>query len=332
MSDLRQYADYLAGRVLHVDQHLSNVAINYRPEGAIADEVFPIVEVPKQSDLYLIYERVDLLRRPETHRARGARAQTVSWRVSSSTYYAENYALSYPVPIEDEANADSIFRLTTDEGVVNRLKDFLTLDAEVRIANQVTSTTNVGSSVAVGSAWDDYTNSDPLSDIWTGMRNVRRSTGQQPNSIIFSGLAWDHFTLNNNVIDKTWGGGQHSGVSGGGFRATIEKVKELLMVDRVLVGGMFYNTAGEAITENLTEIWGDHVLIYRRPAVASVMEPSFGYGFRWTVPGIPHMAALRHPEDSRRHISKEIELGYYQSEQITASDLSFLITNVTSST
>ena len=31
--------EYLTGRVVHIDQPLSNVAINYRPSGFIGDQV-----------------------------------------------------------------------------------------------------------------------------------------------------------------------------------------------------------------------------------------------------------------------------------------------------
>lgn len=38
------------GKDVHVDVPLSNVAIAYRPQNLIAEEICPIVSVPKQSD------------------------------------------------------------------------------------------------------------------------------------------------------------------------------------------------------------------------------------------------------------------------------------------
>ena len=38
-------------RDMHIDVALSNMAIGYRPEGFIADMIFPLVQVQKQSDL-----------------------------------------------------------------------------------------------------------------------------------------------------------------------------------------------------------------------------------------------------------------------------------------
>ena len=38
------------GRALHIDAALSQMAMGYRPEGFIADMIFPTVQVAKQSD------------------------------------------------------------------------------------------------------------------------------------------------------------------------------------------------------------------------------------------------------------------------------------------
>jgi len=59
---------------LHIDQLLSNVAINYRPMGMIADMVFPVVPVQKQSDHYAIFSRADILRIENTARSPGTEA------------------------------------------------------------------------------------------------------------------------------------------------------------------------------------------------------------------------------------------------------------------
>ena len=81
------------GRDLHIDVTLSNMAMGYRPEGFIADMIFPTVLVPKQSDLYNIFDRGDRLRVEDTTRAPGtwfgldgslsSAVNAVTWEVSS---------------------------------------------------------------------------------------------------------------------------------------------------------------------------------------------------------------------------------------------------------
>lgn len=313
------------GRDLHIDQTLSQVAIDYRPDGMIADLIAPIVDVQHQSDLIPIFNREDILRIPDTARAPGTPANEVSRSVSSDSYFAKNYALSYPVTIEDRANADPIFMQKLFNGAAEFLVGKLALDWENRIASQVNSTSNVGSSAAVSSAWTDYTNSDPLSDVWTAIDNVDDSTGKKPNRVTFGKEAWRNFRRNTTVRNLIFGTN-----NGGGLPST-QQVADLLEVDQVLVGAAMKNTAAEGQTETLARVWTDNVLVSYSPMSPSIMEPSFMYSFRWNVPGVPSMQGQRHPFDSVR--KRELtEVGYYQDEKITGSDYSFLITAVTSST
>jgi hypothetical protein len=316
---------YQQGRAVHIDHHLSNVAINYRPAGFIADRILPIVPVPKQSDTYVIFEQADLFRRENTRRARGGEAHKIHSRVSSAGYFANNFALKADVTLEDRANADPVFVQQFEEGRVHRVQDALYLDWELRVAGQVTDPSNVGSSFAVGSAWTDTANSDPLGDLWAAIDNVEQATGYRPNRALFSGTAWRHFRRHAAVIDKA----TNPNLSGGGLYPSARQVEELLELS-VLVGNAWHNAAQEALPLNLTQIWQDHVLVYYAPERPSIESPSFGYYFRWAAAGLPNMQVERHPYDSRRHCD-EVEIGYYQDERITAKPLGFLVQNVTSS-
>lgn len=317
---------YLQGRATHIDHHLSNVAINYRPAGFIADQVFPTVPVPKQSDSYVVFEQADLFRREPTQRSRGGEANKIHSRVSSASYYCENFALKAEVTLEDQLNADPVFVQQFEEGRVMRLQDALYLDWELRVAQLVTNASNVGSAVAVGSAWTNYANADPLKDIWNAVDNVEAATGYRPNRALFSGTAWRHFRRNAKVIDKA----TNPHVSAGGLYPSARQIEELLEM-RVLVGNAWRNTAEEGLAIALSQIWADHVLLYYAPERPSLEAPSYGYFFRWAANGLPNLQVERHPYDSRRHAA-EVEIGYYQDEVVTAKPLSFLISNVTSST
>ncbi len=317
---------YEQGRAVHIDHHLSNVAINYRPAGFIADRILPLVQVPKQSDTYVIFEQSDLFRRENTRRSRGGEANKIHSRISSAGYYCNNFALKADVTLEDRSNADDIFVQQFEVGRVNRVQDALFLDWEIRVASLVTNPANVGSSTAIGSAWSDHINADPLGDLWTAIDNVELATGYRPNRVLFSGTAWRHFRRNQAVIDKA----TNPHVAGGGLYPSTQQVQDVLEA-QVLVGNAWYNAAEEALPLNLTQIWRDHVVVYFAPDQPSIETPSFGYYFRWAAPGLPNMQVERHPYDSRRHCD-EVEIGYYQDELMTAKPLGFLLSNVTSST
>ena len=319
---------YLQGRGVHIDQHLSNMAINYRPAGFIADQIFPVVMVPKQSDKYVIFEQADLFRQENTKRARGAEANKIHSRVSSAGFYAENYALKADVTLEDRLNADPIFLNQFEEGRIRRVQDALLLDWEIRQATTMGSA-NVGTFAAVASAWTDYTagNTDPLGDVWTMVDNVETATGYRPNHVLFGGTAWRHFRRHANVIDKA-SSPTGPNVSAGGHYPRRQQVEAMLEM-KVIVGNAWKNTAAEGIAQSLSSVWGANVWVYYAPENGnpSMEEPSAGYNFRWASPGLPNMQVERHPYDSRRHVD-EVEIGYYQDEVLTATPLIAMVTAV----
>lgn len=313
------------GRDLHIDRLLSNVAIGYFMENNIAGLIAPIVTVGKQSDVYAIYSRADALRTEDTKRSPDTEANKVTRTISSSTYYAQNYALKYGVTIEDRENADPIHRQELINDAATYVTDKLALDWEVRVAGIVNSTSNVGSSAGVGSEWDAAASSDPIGDMNTAMDNVQDLTGLRPNRIVMGLDAWRSLRRNDQILDRVFGSTRPQGF------ATINQVAGLLEVDNILVGAAYRNTAEEGLAESLAKVWGDNVTCYYAPERASRDRPSFMYSFRWAPPGLPNMQAERHPFDPKRK-SEEVEVGYYQDERVTASEYAFTLLAVNSST
>lgn len=310
---------------VHIDRALSEFAIGYRPEGFIADMIMPVIEVPKQSDVYWEFSRAEALTRQETNRAPGAEARKIIRSVSSGTYYAPNYALKHAVTIEDRKNADALIVAQLYDGAAEYIMDHLLLDYEVRVASQVTNTSNVGSSSAVSSAWDGA--GDVIGTINTAIDNVQDSTGVRPNKIAMGQAAWRSArrdeAVRNLILGTNNGGGY---VSKAAF-ANLFDLEE----DALLIGGAYQNTGGEGLPESLSQIWNDNVLVYYVPPSPQIMRPSFAYSMRWVQPGLPNMVAERHPFDGRTK-SEEVEIGYYQDEKVTGAEYAFLIEAVNSST
>jgi len=313
------------GRDLYVDQVLTNVALGYRPEGMIADLLFPKVLVPKQSSFYSIFSRADILRIEDDKRAPGTEANKIVRSISSGTYFANNYALDSEVYIEDKANMDPLFLQKLYNGRTTFLMDKLMIGWESRIANLVNNTSNVGSSSAVSSSWMDSENSDAFGDVNTALDNVQDTTGIRPNRLAMGLTSWRLLRRNTGVINKIFGNN-----NGGGLPSKA-MIADLFEVEQILVGASYKNTANEAQAENLTNIWAPNVLAYYAPSNPTIDRPSFGYSFRWVQPGLANMVVERHPYDTRKK-KEDIEAGYYQDEKIVGPDYGFLITAVNSST
>lgn len=311
------------GRDVHIDVALSNLAIGYKPENFIADQIAPIVSVQKQHDLYYVWNKGDAFRPEDDKRAPGTEANIITRGMSSESYFADNYALKDAIPWEDINNADQGFIFTERGARAEALKDKLYLNWEYRVAMQVTSGSNVGSYSGVASSWATHTtNSDPLGSINTAIQNVEDATGYKPNSIVFGGMAWRNFRENAAVISRIYGSMRNKDKP---RVATKEQVKAVFELERFLVGGAYYNTADEGQTLSLSQIWGDDVLVYYAPLQARRDKPSFMYSFRWNKIRDLGMAAEIHMDTKKK--ADEVELGYYQDEKITASDLGFLLTD-----
>jgi len=309
-------------RDIYIDKMLSEMAIGYRPTGMIADLIMPVVRVGQQSGIYTVFDRGDRLRQRTTARAPGMEANVIEQEVGSATYYCNNYALKAPVTIEDRANADPIFTNGIIEGRTQLVLDSLMLDKEIRVANLVTSGSNVGSSSSVSSAWNGA--GDPLGDINTALDNVHDSNGVKCNKIVFGLSAWRSFRRDSTVRNLIFG------TNNGGGYPTTSQVAGLLDVEQVMVGGSFQNTGDKGLTETLAKIWDDQVLCYYAPDAPTIERPSAFYSFRWAAPGLPQMQVERHPFDTRKK-AEEVEVGYYEDEQITASTYAFLLEGVNSS-
>ena len=313
------------GRDLHIDRLLSQMAIGYMENSTIAGTIAPVVTVDKQSDAYSVFSRADAMRTEDDKRSPGAEANKITRTISSDTYYAQNYALKYPITIEDRENADPVFRQNLWNDAANYVTRKLALGWEVRAATLAFNTASVGSSAGVASEWDAAASSDPLGDILTAMDNVEDLTGTRPNQITMGNDAWRSLRRNDQILNRLFG------TNNGGGYAVKQQVASLLEVPKFHVGNTFRNTGNEAQAESLAKIWADHVLLSYVPDSPSRDQPAHMYTYRWSTGGLPNMQAERHAFDSKTK-TEEVEVGYYQDEKITGSEYGFLLLSVNSST
>lgn len=310
------------GRQIHIDQPLSNLLINYRPQGSIVDRLFPQVPVGKQSDLYYEFDQTELWRIPDTVRAPGTAAKQIDLKVSSATFFAKNYALGSTIPIEDRVNADQVLNLREQKALM--ISDILHLDWELRAANLVTNSSNVGTVTTVPSLWSSRTVADPITDIDNAIRAVRGATGYVPNKMAVGWEAWNDLKFNDKIRALVFpaAGGQ----TGPGIPSA-QQVAALFGFDEVLIGGAMRNTAAQNLPLSLSDIWGPHAFVYFVPDRPNKETPSYAYSFRWTAPGIPNMQVEDLGFDKRLKADL-IDVGMYQDEKVTGKNFGVWVSSV----
>jgi len=311
------------GRDVHIDQPLSQLLINYRPQGMAVDRIFPLVPVGKQSDMYYEYDQSELWRIPDTTRAPGTAAKQVDLKVSSATYFARNYALGSMITIEDRTNADAVLNLRESKAMM--LADLLILDWENRVAQLVLNSTNVATVVTVSSGtWGNYETSGAFVDIDKAIRAVRGATGYVPNKIAMGWDAWNALKSNRFIRERIFpapAGGAAPGI------ATEAQVAALFGFDQLVVSGVMRNTAAQNLPISLSDIWGQHALVYYAPDRPNKETPSYAYTFRWNVPGIPSLAVEDLGYDRVRKADL-MDVSLYQDEKITGRNFGVWVSSV----
>lgn len=316
----RYAAETAEGRGAHIDVPLSNLVIAafQGTEDFVGPRLFPIVPVDKQSDKYYIIDPDSWLRIPDTKRSPKTRPNRINWKVSSDSYFADNWALAGENALEDLANADAALRLR--ENTTRVVTEGLLRDLEDRIARLVTSVSNVGSGVLLIGAnkWNDFVSSDPIADVTTAHAFIRQKTGVVANTLVIDEDTYQIVRRHPVLLDL------YKHTAGG--LITDEQLRAVFQVDQVWRARGIKNNAVEAATASMTNIWGNAALLARvQPGIAP-QTITFGLGFRWTPEGFPGpMAVERYNDPDPGKKSEIVQAAYYQDEKVVAKDLAYLI-------
>lgn len=311
-----------SGRNLHIDTPLTNLTIQAFNTGLgqyIAQEVMPVVKVGKESDVYYTIPAAAFLRVPDTTRARKALANRVEFDVSSETYYAKEYALGGEIALQDLDNADAPINLRGN--TVNVVQAGLLRSLEVRVANRVTSLTNLGSGTALTGAnkWSDFVNSDPISDVTTGHAFIRQRTGLMANVAIIDADTIAIVRRHPVLLDL------YKNTNG---MLTMQQLQEAFGVSRILVGQGIKENALEGGTSSVTNIWGNSFVLAHIQPGGGLQTVTFGLSMRWTPEGYPAPFTVGRQVFSgpgTKNI-EVVEAGYFQDERIVAKNLAYGIT------
>ncbi len=322
-NDIRVWKRYDAtGRDLHVDVPMSQAIMNYRTEGLVGEFIFSVVPVSKQTNLIPYFPLGEFLRNETCERAPGTEARIVRFDVGTMAYACKNYALRFPMTIEDRENADEVWNVRQNGAFL--ITDCLRIRKEVRCFNSVNSSTNVSTIFKPVSAWNASANAgNPYIDLTNAMNQTQDLTGFRPNKLVFGQTAWRTFYTNSAICAKLY-------PHGGGV-PTLEQAKQLLQVDEIRVAEGYYNSAGKGLTASLSKFFDDAVLGFYQPAGQGQLGPKpRAYAtLRWSVPGIPNMAVEALPYDAYKK-AEFIEVGVYDDEKVLDKNLAFMFKGVNS--
>ncbi len=321
---------------IHIDQALTNVSVMYQNMAYVAEDVLPIVPVPKRSDKYFVYDKASFLSgtgldaqgRPKSLRAPGAEAAEVDYTLSTQAYYAEEYAKRGIVTDAEVAYSDVPLQPETDQTL--QLTEQLLIDNEMVVANVVGNVNNYpsanikqltsGAGTNPGdSSWAQYsqTNSNPFSNIRAAKIQVISQIAREPN-MMFVGLdvactLIDHPTIKD-VVKYT-----------DPETLTPAGLPKMLRGLTIMEGGAQKNTAADGQAFSSGYIWapssgsGMAIITYKAP-VPGLKMVSFGYTFSAPddTTGAQGLSVRRWREEKRK--GQLVEVSFLRDWRFVAVD------------
>jgi hypothetical protein len=316
---------------VHINAALTNISIAYlqRADMFVADQVYPNVPVTKQSDYYYTYDRGMFNRDQMELRAPGTRASKVGYKTSSTTYTADVWASRVDIPDQVMQNADAVFNLDreatallTHQMLIKRETNWVTNHfATGKWGNEVTGVAGVPGATEFR-VWSDYDNSDPISDVETGMQTVGK-TGFEPNTLVLDRVTWGYLKDHPAIVDRL-----NRGQTTGPALATMDSVAAIFGLERILVSKAVKNTAAEGATNVDAYIAGDNALLCYVTPTPGIMTPSAGYTFSWT--GMAGAGPMG--QRIKRYRIEEIESDVVEGQmafdqKLVATDLGYFFLN-----
>ena len=296
---------------VHVDALLTNISIGYRNKRYIAQNIFPIVPVGKQSDIIPRFDKDKWFREQMKVRGPGAPVATSGYTVDNTLkFYCDNFALGKEIPDEVRLNADQPYDL--DRDATMWLTEMVQLHWEKKFAADFFATGKWGTDYAEIAAWDNYASSDPIVDIRTMRANVLAKSGQPANLLVTNNKVIDVLLDHPILVERVkYTGGQ----------VTEALIAQLARLERVLVGDAIEATALEGnATQTYAAMWGKHALVCYVPPSPGLFTPTGGYTFVWR-PLVGGGAApwfiRRIRDDKLRKDTIEVHT-YYDQKQVDA--------------
>jgi hypothetical protein len=280
------------GRDLHVDKLLSDLSVAYlnEPSAYIADRVFPVVHVNKQTDKYAIYRKGDWFRDEAKKRAPLTESAGGGFALSDpGTFVCDEWSFHKDIADEDNDNADEVFNNEDDatQFVIEKLR----LRRERLWASHFFGT-GIWDKDLKGQTdtpatdefkcWDE-SGSTPISDIESAKAIIQGAIGMMPNTLVVASRVHQVLKNHSDIVDRFKY--TQAGI------ITEELLARVFEVQRYLVGSALYATNQENTTEatndDLSFILNqyDALLVYSAPR-PSRKRPSGGYTFRWRRPSM----------------------------------------------
>lgn len=263
----------------HIDRALTNISVAYMQadDAYIADKVFPIINVTKQSDVYFKYSKADMFRDEVQERGRGAESAGGDWNFElADPYHCRKYAYHHDITQEERVNYDK--PIDVDKDTTEWLTEKMLLKREMDFSRKFFKKGVWGRDVTVAIKWTDQA-SDPVKFVNDEMLRMAENSGRKPNFAIMSPDVLYALKNHEAIMDRIKY--TQKGI------ITLDLIASLFELEKIYVPWAIVNKGQQTANydEKLTDmsfIYKGSMLLGHRAKRPSLKTPSAGYIFAWT--------------------------------------------------
>ena len=316
---------------VHLDMPLSNLTLAYVQEQTnfVADKVFPVVGVQRQSDKYYIYDRAGMNRSGDVKKlAPRTEVNRIGLALSNDSYFTDVYGLGMDFDEQTLANEDAMLeiRAAGAQTLVNRVL----IEREEQFASSFFGAGIWGTDATPANLWSDYTNSTPITDVTTARRTMQlKSGGFKPNTMVIGKEVRDILINHPDILSRLNGGATVSNTA----LITDSKLAEIFEVENFYVMEAVKNGAAEGLAEANAFIGGKNALLVHTPRSSGLMTPAAGLTFAWNnIPSVNNLGITveSFSDDAlkRQQVAEHIQVKMAYDMKVVGADLGYFFEDV----
>ena len=321
----------LTPSAVHIDQPLSNLTLAYVQEQTnfIADKVFPVVGVQRQSDKYYIYDRANMNRSGDVKKlAPRTEVNRIGMAISNDSYFADVYGIGMDFDEQTIANEDTVLetRAAGAQTLINRVL----IEREEQFAASFFSAGIWSTDATPANLWSDYTNSTPITDVTNARRTMQlKSGGFKPNTMVIGKEVRDILINHPDILARLNGGATVSNTA----LITDAKLAEIFEVENFYVMEAVSNSGAEGLAEANGFIGGKNALLAHTPRSSGLMTPAAGLTFAWNnIPGVNNLGITveSFSDDAlkRQQVAEHIQVKMAYDMKVVGPDLGYFFESV----
>lgn len=274
---------------VHVNRPLTNLSLQYANDDTeyVADRVFPLFPVDKQSDLLWKYSKGAFFKNDMKPRAAGAESAGGGYDVNATDSYRCT-VWGWHNDISDQRRGNEDTPLNSDKTATTLCTQKALLNREVNFASNFmttgkwaqdwtgnTSASNYGSNTIL--QWNDP-NSTPLEDVAAIRLFQKQRTGRWPNKLTIGSPVWEVLKNHPEIKDRVKFGSDTKDPA----IITKQLVAQVMELDEIIVAEAIQDTSNEPATFTGAFIIGKVGLLhYTPPGQTYIDMPIAGLQFVW---------------------------------------------------